>query len=345
MNKTANPAAAELTTHQQLKDATLLIELSKNLNATLDRDTIIQSLTYILTRKLRTPKMGVFLHTTIDAEAFSLHRNFLGLNTTDDATYSMPSSHPLISYIQGKPGVHAIDALLHHLSLDAELEGLLSLGADYILPTRADNSTNGFILFGTPPPQQTLPSHHLDFLSTAAVIAGIALRNAHLYQVSTTDMMTKLKLRHHFMNALRSAYHDAGTSDPLALIMLDIDHFKSVNDTYGHAAGDVVIKTVAHLMADTARHTDIAARIGGEEFVILLPHSDIEQAHIMAERMRSTIEATTVDTGDHQINITISIGIAQLDHTKDDAPHAFLERADDALYYSKEHGRNQITKA
>lgn len=345
MNKTDDAIAPAPTIPEQLKTATQLIELSKNLNATLNRDTIVQSLTYILSATLGSFKIGIFLHTNLEADTLSLHRNFIGLNTENAHTYSIAADHPLVTHLHHHPGLHHLDKLPAAIPFDESLQSILNLGVDYIIPTRANNAVNGLLLLAGPGSSKPFSPNHTEFLTTGAILAGIALRNAHLYQVSTTDMMTKLKLRHHFMSALREAYARASAADPLAIIMLDIDHFKSVNDTYGHAAGDIVIKTVARLMADTARHTDMAARLGGEEFVILLPHSDIEQAHVMAERMRATIESSTIEAAEHSINITISIGIAELDRSKDDAPHAFLERADDALYYSKEHGRNQITRA
>ena len=123
--------------------------------------------------------------------------------------------------------------------------------------------------------------------------------------------------------------------------MFDIDHFKKVNDTYGHASGDEVIRKTAQTLLQTARRSDICGRYGGEEFVALLPGTTSDQAMYFAERLRKRIEQLEVETEAGTIKYTISLGICQLNDEL--LTHIeWFESADKALYFSKENGRNQV---
>jgi diguanylate cyclase (GGDEF)-like protein len=175
-----------------------------------------------------------------------------------------------------------------------------------------------------------------------------ALTNAHKYDAIrrqvVTDHLTRLYNRRYFMNRAgeeieRSLRHQA----PLSVLMVDIDHFKDFNDTYGHATGDRVLQTVARAMQDALRTSDICARHGGEEFAVLLPSTPGENAYYVAERVRRTLSGTRY-TGlglPAEANITISVGVATCprDATELDA---LMELADKALYRAKAAGRDQV---
>ena len=130
--------------------------------------------------------------------------------------------------------------------------------------------------------------------------------------------------------------------------MIDIDFFKGVNDKYGHAAGDEVLRTVAGIIKQALRESDIPARYGGEEFAVLLPFTKIEEAKVVGERLRKAVEQAAIviyqDTPEEKnINVTISMGLAQFDNNE--TGEALFERADKALYESKANGRNQVRTA
>lgn len=133
----------------------------------------------------------------------------------------------------------------------------------------------------------------------------------------------------------------------LAVLMVDIDHFKKVNDTWGHQVGDLVLKHIARILTDTLRQTDMVARFGGEEFVVLLPHTPETESYSLAERLRKTVEKTPfvlgINGNQKEIPITISIGSACL-LPDDDSAFALLERADKAMYTAKHSGRNQVVR-
>jgi diguanylate cyclase (GGDEF)-like protein len=128
----------------------------------------------------------------------------------------------------------------------------------------------------------------------------------------------------------------------LSVIMGDIDHFKKINDKYGHPAGDYVIKTVAQTLNKSFRKTDIICRYGGEEFLIILPASDLPGAKIAAEKARTAIENTKFEFGGTIIPVTMSLGVAQLQVGIESSKET-IARADAALYHSKQNGRNQVS--
>ncbi len=180
---------------------------------------------------------------------------------------------------------------------------------------------------------------------TEAAIGKEALEEANieLERLSQTDRLTQLNNRGHWEERLESEFDRyKRTGQATTLIMFDIDHFKKVNDTYGHQAGDEVIRQTSETLRRTIRKTDVAGRYGGEEFGVILVDTQSANAMILAERLRKRIEALTIKYDDLVIKFKISIGIAELN--KDVASYKeWLEHSDKALYYSKENGRNQST--
>ncbi|WP_426143340.1 diguanylate cyclase [Pseudomonas sp. DWP3-1-2] len=167
--------------------------------------------------------------------------------------------------------------------------------------------------------------------------------NAQLQKLSSTDHLTGLYNRGHWEEAVKREYarHSRYASNA-SLVMIDIDHFKRVNDTYGHQAGDAVIRRVAEVIRRHARDTDVVGRYGGEEFAVLLPDTDKEGARVFSERLRQAIEAEVVEHEGQRIRCTISLGVADLSQPLE-GYESLIERADQALYDSKENGRNQVS--
>lgn len=167
--------------------------------------------------------------------------------------------------------------------------------------------------------------------------------NDELAILSQTDGLTKLFNRTHWESCLQAEYKRWTRSDnPSCLVMVDIDHFKQVNDDYGHMAGDEVIRHLSTLIDQHARETDTAGRYGGEEFALLLADTELANAKVFAERLRKTVEEAIVKHNDIELKYTISIGIAEVSPAIS-TYEAWIECADAALYQSKEGGRNKIT--
>lgn len=169
--------------------------------------------------------------------------------------------------------------------------------------------------------------------------AQLAAANQLLEAQATTDGLTGLKNHRAFQQRLTEEFdRSARYNAPLSLMMLDVDKFKQFNDTYGHPAGDEVLKAVAHLLSTCARTTDFVARYGGEEFVIVLSGTDLEGASEAAERVRSVIESAAWD----KRPITVSIGVSSMRNSTKNTS-MLIEEADRSLYISKELGRNRVT--
>ena len=167
--------------------------------------------------------------------------------------------------------------------------------------------------------------------------------NTKLQELALRDGLTGLLNRRYWESCLEREFARHQRYDnPVSLVIFDIDHFKRVNDTYGHQTGDEVIRETARITSQLVRETDFAGRYGGEEFVVLLPGTTLDGAAQFAERLRSTIERQQLDYQGSPLTFTISLGVATL---ADDIAgyQALLERADKALYQSKEGGRNQVT--
>ncbi|MDO7896948.1 sensor domain-containing diguanylate cyclase [Pseudomonas citrulli] len=167
--------------------------------------------------------------------------------------------------------------------------------------------------------------------------------NAQLQQLSSIDRLTGLYNRGHWEENLKAAYaRHLRYGNALSLVMFDIDHFKRVNDTYGHQAGDKVIEQVARVLREHVRDSDAAGRYGGEEFGVVLSDTDKAGAQVFAERLRKAIEGLEVLHGDQSIRFTISLGVADLSQPANS--HAdLIAWSDHALYTSKETGRNRVT--
>ncbi|WOI52747.1 PleD family two-component system response regulator [Parvularcula sp. LCG005] len=164
-------------------------------------------------------------------------------------------------------------------------------------------------------------------------------------EMAVTDPLTGLYNRRYLANHLPRLLRDAKEeANPLSLMVIDVDHFKKVNDTLGHDIGDVVLREMAQRMNFSIRGIDLACRFGGEEFVFVMPDTDRQSAEAIAERLRSQIAEAPVDIGaGDPITITVSIGVATSEPGNlDDTPQDILKRADDALYKAKDTGRNRV---
>lgn len=167
--------------------------------------------------------------------------------------------------------------------------------------------------------------------------------NKQLQNLSRTDHLTTLFNRGYWeLRLIQEFKRFDRYEQPSSLIMLDIDHFKKINDSYGHTVGDEAIRAVSRIIKEQIRDLDIAGRYGGEEFGIILTNTNGDGACVFAERLRTTIEQLTIYAEGHEIKFTVSLGVAELNDQLHDHRH-WIERADQGLYKSKEGGRNRCT--
>jgi diguanylate cyclase (GGDEF)-like protein/PAS domain S-box-containing protein len=223
------------------------------------------------------------------------------------------------------------------------------LGAHALLlvPLLAGERVLGIISIGHTALNRMFDDTDIELLSLFAQQATIAIHNAHQFAEAqyhaATDPLTSLNNRRGFGSLAQRAYEQAARyGHPLSVLMLDIDHFKRVNDEFGHAVGDQVLRSVAYTCLTTLRAVDVVGRYGGEEIAMLLPETDTEQARRVAERLRRILAQTAIATDGGRISITVSLGVATAMHTERPSLEALINRADQALYRAKHAGRNLV---
>lgn len=248
-----------------------------------------------------------------------------------------------------KPWLGAFQACDHQMVLP----GMAAPGSVAMIPLHHRGNLMGSLNFGSDDPHRFTREMASDFLEHLGVIASFCIENginrARLQRSGFTDVLTGWHNRRYLMVRLQEELARARRdSTRLVCLMLDIDHFKRVNDTWGHAAGDTVLAELAQRIDGQVRKSDIAARYGGEEFVVLMPNTNTDAAVLLAERIRQAIAATPVALGKGKnVTMTTSIGIAAVELAPDaldlkTVGDALLARADVALYRAKSGGRDCI---
>ncbi len=329
---------------KQLFDLRQLLEVSKSLNSMLDYHILIDAILFNVMGQMKVLKAGIFAKKGLDATRFSLHRNYKGFEIEHGTDYSIPEDHPVIKLFTRQYGCYTLDDLRQRIGSFAGIEGLASLGPSLIVPLKAKGAVNGLLIMGERIGEEGFDVYEREYVLNLAGLAAVAINNAFLFEMTTTDMMTHLKMKHYFYTVLLERMGEAATSGkPLSVIMIDIDFFKKVNDTYGHSCGDAVLKEVARVIQSNVRGNDLAARYGGEEFCILLPDADAERARQAAERVRASVAAATTDYDGQSLAVTVSLGVAQYDAGRDVSGKSLIDRADQALYSSKQAGRNRVS--
>lgn len=214
------------------------------------------------------------------------------------------------------------------------------------VPLTVDDETIGVINITNRRGDEDFGSEDEEILGALADQAAVAIARARLYEAAITDGLTGLYVRRFTLHRLREELRRARRyGNELSVVMCDIDYFKVVNDTWGHAAGDAVLVAVAQIINAQLRvEVDVAGRYGGEEFLLVLPQTRLGAGVIAAERLRSVIESTEVElSSGESIGVTMSFGLAQFDAEVGEDADVLIARADAALYESKNAGRNRVT--
>lgn len=224
---------------------------------------------------------------------------------------------------------------------DTQIRGLQSLK---IFPLVAGDRILGTLVGGSRK-KAAFDSDELRMLEVIAIQAAQAVLRAQLFEqmekMATTDGLTGLVNHRTFQQRFDEQLATARRyTRKLSFILTDIDHFKSVNDTYGHPMGDLVLKGVAKILKEQARDTDIVARYGGEEFAIVMPETDAKGAHVIAERIRERLLKEVFQTEQGPLKVTLSLGIATFPESAMEKQQ-LIDLADQCLYFAKRHGRNQ----
>ncbi|WP_320006531.1 GGDEF domain-containing protein [Maridesulfovibrio sp.] len=207
------------------------------------------------------------------------------------------------------------------------------------------DNVRGFVTLYRPKEQQWDISE-LFQLGIISTVSAISIENSKLFRQTIEDSLTGLYMRRYlFIRLHEEVQRFKRRGGPLSAIMIDIDHFKSVNDNFGHATGDTVLRTIGQILNNNSRQgVDLPCRYGGEEFVILMPGSEKEEAEIVAERIRNACAAKEIHAPEGKIQITVSCGVASIRECLEASAEELLRIADKRLFNAKESGRNRVAK-
>lgn len=333
--------------HRRVEGMTTLNRIAMTLTAGLDMDQILVSLFEQCSQVL---PIDVFYVALFDAETGAIDFPFFyreGLFETLGPRNIHQAAGVTGEVIRRRQTIHIPDAAVP----EAEREyHLIHLGGQparsYVgVPLILLDQVVGVISMQSLQPY-AYTSEQVNLLQTIATQAAIAVQNARLYdqmkQLAITDSVTLLYTRRHFTTLGRSEVERAlRYNRVLSVMMVDIDHFKQVNDTYGHNSGDIVLQVVAMVTRQALRATDLIGRWGGEEFVLVLPEADQSGALLIAERIRRMVADAKIPLPEATIQVTISIGVSTLSKACSSLD-ALVDCADRAMYLAKQGGRNQV---
>lgn len=318
-----------------------LIEIALSLSSNLEFDSLVESLLYICIGQMLVDKVSLFLHVNFENDDLNLYMS-RGYNLPPEIKISEKSK--LLNHFRNNWNIIDSNKAKELMSDDpytSEIYPLLL--PEIIIPLRSKNALNGLIILSKKIMDAPYTDQEFLFLDKLSKFASIAVENSRLYRMATLDRMTGLFIHHYFQERLVEEIKRAErTGNPLTLLMADLDHFKEVNDRYGHPQGDIVLKGIASIIHQNIRSFDIPSRYGGEEFAVILADTDISSASHIAERLRKKINEAVYKTDRGDIKISISIGIAQYNPEIDLNSKDLIKRADTALYSAKAKGRNRV---
>lgn len=315
---------------EQIDDLAAIREVSLAINSILDFDEMIRAILELVTGSFEIDKALIYI------QEDDLHLAVAGAR-------SHGREVPLEKVLQKRIPLGA--TLVGRAARERRdlLEADAQRGAIAAVPLVAKDRLVGVLKLSAERVESLSPERMRRVRAVCGAIAG-ALENARLYREAVTDGLTGLFVHRHFQHRLEDEFQRARRyASPLALLLIDIDHFKQFNDTHGHQTGDCVLRGVARTLVDEARGTDLVARYGGEEMVILCPQTNLAGALNQAERVRSHIarERYRDASGEKELQVTVSIGVAVVNRGMR-SRQELVERADTALYEAKHQGRNRV---
>ena len=330
---------------KKIYDLEQLLDIAKSFCQNLDFSNLLESIVYICMAQMHVLGAEIFVKDFIANDKFILETE----KKVAEEKISIPVTSPIITKLLELEMPITFSELKKIIDSPC-MKVLEDLNPTLIVPLILKNQLNGMLILqeriAIDGVENSYNEYEQNQIMNIASLAAVAINNASLLERSSTDMMTHLKLKYYFFNSLSEAmYHASIEKEKLGVLMLDIDFFKKFNDTYGHECGDFVLISVADIIRKSLRESDIASRYGGEEFTVLLNDISQEDAMIVAERIRSTIDGYDFVYNDQHLHVTISIGVSMFDPEISHlfSPNEFINLADKGLYESKSNGRNKVT--
>ncbi len=331
---------------KRIYDLEQLLDIAKSFCQNLDFSNLLESIVYICMAQMHVLGAEIFVRDLITNEQYVLEtaKDFSG-----EKKLSIPVNNSITDRLLALKKPVTLAELKEQVKDNKYLDVIESLNPTLIVPLIQKNHMNGLLILQERiaiEDDTSYTEYEQSQIMSIASLASVAINNAALLEMSSTDMMTHLKLKYYFFNILTEAIDSAFLkNENLSVLMFDIDFFKKFNDTYGHECGDFVLITVANLIKKSLRETDVASRYGGEEFTVLLPDTGKDEAILVAERIRSTIDEHDFVYNNQHLHVTISVGVSVFDANTNlvNSPNEFVNQADQGLYMSKSNGRNRVT--
>lgn len=330
---------AKQTLQGRLRDLTFLNQLAEAGVKTVDEDLLIQNATQLVGRIFNPDYFGILLIDD-DERYLYLHSSYEAHGGRRDVSISLGEG--ITGHVaQTGEAWYVPDVSKEPAYISAELD----IRSELCVPLNTGDRVIGVINMESER-VEAFDEADLNLLTTFADQLAIAMERARLFkraeQLAITDELTGLYNRRHFFDLAKTEFARARRyQHPLGVMMLDVDHFKRVNDTYGHAVGDAVLAKIARRLKDNCRKVDILARYGGEEFSLILPETELSAVLDTAERLRGCIAHHAIDTGDESLSVTISLGVTALSKNTPDLS-SLINQADQALLLAKSAGRNCV---
>jgi diguanylate cyclase (GGDEF)-like protein len=345
MNSGLADQLQEVPLERENQDLKEIIEIAFQITAQLEIENIIKNVVWSFVSKFQTETVTVVL--PAEAEEMSAHVvSYRGLKK-EDLGLTLPSLQPLLAFLDKDEYSQIPFAYLKENFPDRNVvDRIAKLDIDVVVPLRTDKGAIGVLLLPRNGAGESYNLPDLQYIARIVRFASISIENANLFHQATTDRMTGLFSHHFFEKNLDEELERARRyKSTFSLVMFDIDHFKKVNDAYGHLQGDRIIREIARILCKSIRQVDFPARYGGEEFAVILPAVNVRGALVVAERLRKRVEAFAFPSlnGGNPLHVTISVGVTEFDPESAYAPSEIIREADRALYQSKEDGRNRVT--
>lgn len=338
---------------KRIYDLEQLLDISRSFCSTIEGSKLLESIVFFCMAQMHVTDAGIFVLDFINSETFTLETKQNAVQLFGNKKLVIQANDPIVNCLTEEKQPVTLDYLLKKCPDSAACDIFKQLQPTLIIPLILKNHINGILFLGErfilePNADSAYTDYEKNLVLNIASLASIAINNTTMIERSSTDMMTGLKLKYFFFNALTEKLDQAMTEKkPLSVLMFDIDFFKHFNDTYGHECGDYVLKEVAHLIKSNLREIDLASRYGGEEFTVLLNETNKDDAIMVAERIRASIESHDFIFNEKRMNVTISVGVSVFNHKTNPIliPAKLVNQADQGLYMSKHNGRNRVTYA
>ncbi len=329
---------------RRIFDLNTMLELGKTLNASLSLKDVLDIVILTCNGHFHSSDAVILLATDRRNDSDNEY-------TLEAENISIKSSDPFIEYIHAHQMAIQLQELKENKEMNKTYKKLLKNDIDLVMPLRYKNKINGILCLKKK--EEEFGTYYTEdekrYIDIIAGFASVAIENARLYEIATLDMKTRLFNHGYFQNRL---IEEIGRAEryktDLTLMILDLDHFKRINDTYGHMMGDEVLIMIAETIRTQVRECDIPARFGGEEFTVILPETDDAGSLIVAERLRKSIKHLEFSAADGDtrnlkgFGITVSIGLSGYSHASNMTEDILIENADKALYQAKQNGRDQV---